>query len=65
MVATEIFKPDTTAVAGVQMSVWSSVAIVKVPSFFLYEAAPLGGAIVAYLDSFHCLWQRQRYHPSG
>lgn len=55
---TGIVKAATPAVAGFQVSDSSSWLSVKVPSFFLYEAAPLGAAIVACRDSFHCPWQR-------
>jgi hypothetical protein len=39
--------------------------MVRVPSFFLYAADPLGGAIVLELDSFHCPERRIGMRPSG
>lgn len=39
--------------------------MVRVPSFFLYAADPLGGAIVLELDSFHCPGRRIGMCPSG
>lgn len=39
--------------------------MVRVPSFFLYAADPLGGAIVLELDSFHCPERRIGMCPSG
>ena len=42
------------AAAGVHETDCSSAEMVKEPSVFLYAAAPLGGAIVACVDSFHC-----------
>lgn len=44
---------------------WPSCDRVRVPSFFLYAADPLGGAIVLELDSFHCPERRIGMRPSG
>lgn len=56
---TGIVSLEALAGDGFQMSVCSSSVRVRVPSFFLYEAAPLGGAIVACRDSFLCPGRRQ------
>ena len=40
--------------AATQVRVFSSLDRIRMPSFFLYEATPLRGAIVACLDRFHC-----------
>ena len=58
--------PVAPPAAGIQEIDCSSWAMVKVPSFLLYEAAPLGGAIVAWMiDSFHCPGQQKWHLPSG
>jgi hypothetical protein len=57
--------PDAPPAAGIQDTDWRSGDIVRVPSFFLYAADPLGGAIVIELDSVHCPGPHRAIHPSG
>ncbi|MCS4558891.1 hypothetical protein L9G74_20960, partial [Shewanella sp. C32] len=60
--------PPAPPAAGIHDTDWRSLDMVRVPSFFLYEADPLGGggggAIVVELelelDSLHCPGQQQQ-----
>lgn len=60
-----VIVPVAPPAAGIQEIDWRSWDMVRVPSFFLYAADPLGGAIVFELDSVHCPGRRIGIHPSG
>lgn len=53
-----VMVPEAPPAAGIHETDWWSWDMVKVPSFFLYVADPLGGAIVVQVDGFHCPGRR-------